>query len=83
MNIQVKGFRKINSIINSKRAIILNGALLAVSFLFYLMFPLYDGPVWCVDSASYVSMNISREPLYPTFLALVRKVSDSFSGGGI
>ncbi|MCM1040111.1 MAG: hypothetical protein NC434_12390 [Ruminococcus sp.] len=49
---------------------ILNGFLLAVCLLFYLLFPFFDGPIWCVDSASYVYMDISREPLYPTFLAL-------------
>ena len=81
MDVQVKRFHKINSIINSKMEFILNSALLAVSFLFYLMFPLCDGPIWCVDSASYVSMDISREPLYPTFLALMRKVSNGLGGG--
>ena len=80
MDIQIKGSHKINTIIHSDKVIILNGALLVVSFLFYLMFPLCDGPIWCVDSASYVSMDISREPLYPTFLALMRKVSDSMGG---
>ncbi|MDE7260416.1 MAG: hypothetical protein K2N77_14425, partial [Lachnospiraceae bacterium] len=39
---------------------------------FYLLFPLTDGPVWCVDSGGYVSMHITREPLYPSFLALCR-----------
>lgn len=48
--------------------------LLAVSLLFYLLFPVLDGPVWCADSQSYVSMHITREPLYPTFLALCRAV---------
>ncbi len=46
--------------------------LLGVCLLFYLLFPIIDGPVWCVDSAGYVSMHISREPLYPSFLALCR-----------
>lgn len=80
MDIQINRFNKINSIINSKIEIIFNGVLLAASCLFYLMFPLVDGPVWCVDSASYVSMDISREPLYPTFLALMQKIA---SGGAI
>lgn len=51
-------------------------ALLALCFLFYLLFPILDGPVWCVDSAGYVSMHISREPLYPTFLALCRWIAE-------
>lgn len=83
MDIQIKAFDKRNTFVNSKSVIILNGMLLAVSFLFYLMFPLCDGPIWCVDSASYVSMDISREPLYPTFLALMRKISVIFGGEGV
>lgn len=46
--------------------------LLAVCLLFYLLFPLCDGPVWCKDSMGYASMDISREPLYPIFLALFK-----------
>lgn len=49
--------------------------LLCVSIGFYLLFPLLDGPVWCVDSGGYVSMHITREPLYPTFLALCRGIA--------
>ena len=49
--------------------------LLAVCLLFYLLFPLCDGPVLCVDSAGYIAMDISREPLYPAFLAFTRALS--------
>lgn len=79
MDIQMNRTHKVNGIISLKAETVLNGILLAASFLFYLLFPLLDGPVWCVDSASYVTMDISREPLYPTFLALARNIS----GGGI
>ena len=48
--------------------------LLAVCMLFYLLFPVMDGPVWCVDSAGYVTMHITREPLYPAFLAMCRGI---------
>ena len=48
--------------------------LLAVCMMFYLLFPVMDGPVWCVDSAGYVTMHITREPLYPTFLAMCRGI---------
>lgn len=41
---------------------------------FYLFFPFYDGPVWCKDSPSYASMGITREPLYPTFLWIFRRI---------
>lgn len=73
MNIQANPFHKIRNILYTKTEIVLNGVLLAVSIIFYLLFPLCDGPVWCVDSESYASMDISREPLYPVFLALTRK----------
>lgn len=46
--------------------------LLGVCLLFYLLFPIFDGPVWCKDSLSYSGMDISREPLYPMFLALMK-----------
>lgn len=49
-------------------------SLLIVCLGFYLFFPFYDGPVWCVDSSSYATMNIAREPLYPTFLFIFRKL---------
>lgn len=47
---------------------------LGICLLFYLIFPLLDGPVWCADSPSYATMNITREPLYPTFLWIFRSV---------
>ncbi len=46
--------------------------LLCVCIGFYLLFPLFDGPVWCVDSGGYADMHVSREPLYPVFLAFCR-----------
>lgn len=48
--------------------------LLVICLGFYLFFPFYDGPVWCKDSPSYASMNITREPLYPTFLWMFRSL---------
>ena len=47
---------------------------LSACIIFYLIFALVDGPVICVDSQSYISMDITREPLYPAFLALLRMV---------
>ena len=52
--------------------------LLAFCILFYLLFPILDGPVWCVDSNGYAIMHVSREPLYPTFLALCRVIARLF-----
>lgn len=49
--------------------------ILCACVVFYLLFPLTDGPVWCVDSGGYVSMHITREPLYPSFLALCRVIA--------
>ncbi len=47
--------------------------LFAVCLVFYLAFPLFDGPYWSKDSTSYATMDITREPLYPTFLWMFRK----------
>lgn len=47
---------------------------LLASLTFYLAFAVADGPVLCVDSQSYISMDYSREPLYPLFLAMLRAV---------
>lgn len=55
--------------------------LLVVCLLFYLFFPLLDGPVWCKDSMSYASMDISREPLYPLFLAVMNVREDAETTG--
>lgn len=48
--------------------------LFLVCLGFYLIFPFYDGPVWCKDSSSYTTMDITREPLYPTLLWIFRKI---------
>lgn len=39
---------------------------------FYLFFAFYDKAVICVDSPSYITMDISREPLYSLLLAVFR-----------
>lgn len=49
--------------------------LLGICIGFYFVFPLMDGPVWCVDSREYVSMGITREPVYPLFLAMCRGIA--------
>ncbi|RKM54498.1 hypothetical protein D6853_13305 [Butyrivibrio sp. X503] len=41
-----------------------------------------DGPVWCVDSPSYTSMDFSREPVYPLFLLIFRKIFELFDWSG-
>lgn len=74
---------KAKAIIDSKRTTILDVALLAVCLLFYLLFPLCDGPIWCVDSASYVTMDISREPLYPVFLAFAGGLAKPFGADSL
>ena len=40
--------------------------------VFFIGIALIDGPVWCVDSNSYVGMEFSREPVYPLFLMGLR-----------
>ncbi|MCH4192069.1 MAG: hypothetical protein LKF52_07160 [Butyrivibrio sp.] len=47
---------------------------LAVSLMFYLMFAVADGPVWCKDSYSYATMGLTREPFYPLYLAFFRRI---------
>ena len=42
--------------------------------LFFIGIVVHDGPVWCVDSASYTGMSISREPVYPLFLMILRGI---------
>ncbi len=46
--------------------------------LFYMITALVDGPEWCVDSQSYVDMDFTREPVYPLFLLLFRKIFLAF-----
>lgn len=38
--------------------------------LFYLAFAFYDGPHRYNDSGGYMAMDVSREPMYPLYLAL-------------
>lgn len=52
----------------------LQAAALAANLIFYLSFILLDGPVICVDSQSYIDMDYSREPVYPLFLAMLRRI---------
>lgn len=59
--------------------VIWNLFLLVISMGFYLFFAFYDGAVICVDSPSYINMEISREPLYPILLLLFRQ---AFSAAG-
>ena len=48
--------------------------ILFVNLAAYIGFALIDGPVWCRDSNSYATMDYTREPIYPTFLWLMRKL---------
>lgn len=61
---------------HGKKTDLWNWVILAVCIGFYMIFPLMDGPVWCVDSLEYVTMGITREPLYPCFLALCRRIAE-------
>ena len=53
--------------------------------VFYISFPMIDGAVICKDSPSYMSMEFSREPIYPTFLTLMRALfgQDSYTFGAV
>ena len=47
------------------------------SILFYLFFAFHDGAVICVDSPTYINMDITREPLYPLLLEGMRRIFGS------
>lgn len=49
--------------------------MLLGTLAFYIFFAFYDGAVICVDSPTYISMDLSREPFYPLFLAFFRLFS--------
>ncbi len=68
---RIKGYMKDKEKYKEKRW---EAGLFAVCLCFYLFFPFYDGPVWCKDSMSYSSMDITREPLYPTWLWVFRTI---------
>ena len=53
------------------------GLLLIV---FYVGFALKDGPHTYPDSASYIGMDLAREPMYPLFLWLIRFACGSRGG---
>ena len=48
--------------------------LAVISVIFYGFFAILDGPHISPDSETYINMDISREPVYPIFLAMVRGV---------
>lgn len=58
-----------------------SAVMLGLCLLFYLFFAFYDGAVICVDSPSYINMDISREPLYCMFLAGLRAFFSRFPAG--
>ncbi len=53
---------------------LISALMLGGCLAFYLFFAFYDGAVICVDSPSYITMDISREPLYSLLLAAFRTV---------
>lgn len=57
---------------NLKNQTCFSAIMLIISLAFYLFFACFDGVVICVDSPGYLEMNLSREPLYPLFLAFFR-----------
>lgn len=46
--------------------------ILILCLIFYGFFFFFDGVSIAADSASYINMSISREPVYPLFLAAMR-----------
>lgn len=56
--------------------------MLTISLAFYLFFACFDGVVICADSPGYLEMNLTREPLYPLFLAFFRLLFGGLSPDG-
>ncbi len=48
----------------------------ALLTIYFVGIALFDGPIWCVDSNSYTSMDFSREPVYPLFLMGLRELCE-------
>ncbi len=53
--------------------------ILGTSLFFYCFFAFYDGVVLAPDSSTYIYMSVEREPLYPMFLAVFRKLFSNFT----
>ena len=61
--------------LDNRKVISIITLLSAVAF--YVAFAIIDGAVICVDSPGYIEMSISREPLYPLYLAFFRLIFGS------
>lgn len=59
---------------NTKQQLLQNSIIIFLSMSFYLFFAWHDGVVICEDSPTYISMNITREPLYPLLLEIMRRL---------
>lgn len=59
---------------SGKRPELFSILLLVSSLAFYLFFAFFDKGIICVDSPSYITMSLSREPFYPLLLAALRKL---------
>lgn len=59
------------NIVNNNKHIII---ITIISLIFYVGIGIYDGPEYCVDTDSYVSMSIYREAVYSVFLAVLRVI---------
>lgn len=51
----------------------------ALLTIYFVGIALFDGPVWCVDTNSYIDMDFSREPLYPLFLLGLRTLFEKLN----
>ena len=50
--------------------------------IYFVGLALFDGPIWCVDSPSYTTMDFSREPVYPLFLLGLRSLFEALGING-
>ena len=51
----------------------------ALLTIYFVGIAIYDGPVRCVDTDSYIDMVFSREPAYPLFLLALRRLFEARS----
>ncbi len=49
----------------------------ALLTIYFVGIALFDGPIWCVDTPSYVDMDFIREPVYPLFLMALRRLFEA------
>lgn len=71
---RMRGYMLLKPSSEERQSGLISVLLLGGCLAFYLFFAFYDKAVICVDSPSYITMDLSREPLYSLLLAAFRTV---------